>query len=151
MRDLNLPDGVSFARSERRREMLAKMDAFSRQVEEGAATQNRDAFYEQAYRLLGSPEAKGAFDLSQEKPALRERYGHGKIGTGCLLARRLVEAGSRFVTVVDTGWDTHHADLPRAARFALRRQRQTARTSIAPMPRSSPTCASAACSTPRSS
>src|SRR6478672_506154 len=52
VRDLNLPDGVSFARSERRREMLAKMDAFSRQVEEGAATQSRDAFYEQAYRLL---------------------------------------------------------------------------------------------------
>lgn len=107
VRDLNLPDGVSFARSERRREMLAKMDAFSRQVEDGAATPSRDAFYEQAYRLLGSNEARSAFDLSQEKPALRERYGPGKLGTGCLLARRLVEAGSRFVTVVDTGWDTH--------------------------------------------
>jgi uncharacterized protein (DUF1501 family) len=107
VRDLNLPDGVSFARSERRREMLAKMDAFSRTVEEDAAAQSRDAFYEQAYRLLASSEAKGAFDLSREKPATRERYGPGKLGTGCLLARRLVEAGSRFVTVVDTGWDTH--------------------------------------------
>jgi hypothetical protein len=107
VRDLNLPDGVSFARSERRREMLAKMDAFSRQVENSATTQSRDAFYEQAYRLLGSNEARGAFDLSEEKPALRERYGPGKLGSGCLLARRLIEAGSRFVTVVDTGWDTH--------------------------------------------
>ena len=107
VRDLNLPNGVSFARSERRREMLAKMDAFSHQVETGAATESRDAYYEQAYRLLASSEAKGAFDLSQEKPAVRERYGPGKLGTGCLLARRLVEAGSRFVTVVDTGWDTH--------------------------------------------
>jgi uncharacterized protein (DUF1501 family) len=107
VRDLNLPDGVTFARSERRREMLAKMDAFSRQVEDSASTQSRDAFYEQAYRLLASPEAKGAFDLSQEKSTIRERYGPGKLGTGCLLARRLVEAGSRFVTVVDTGWDTH--------------------------------------------
>ena len=107
VRDLNLPNGVSFARSERRREMLAKMDAFSRQVEEGAPTQGRDAFYEQAYRLLASNEARGAFDLSQEKPEVRERYGPGKLGAGCLLARRLVEAGSRFVTVVDAGWDMH--------------------------------------------
>jgi uncharacterized protein (DUF1501 family) len=120
VRDLQLPDGVSFARSERRREMLAKMDAFSREVESGAATQSRDAFYEQAYRLLASNEARGAFDLSQEKPALRERYGPGRIGAGCLLARRLVEAGARFVTVVDTGWDMHtqiFRELP-DARFA---------------------------------
>jgi uncharacterized protein (DUF1501 family) len=107
VRDLMLPEGVSFARSERRREMLARLDAFSRHVEEGAATQSRDAFYEQAYRLLASPGAKGAFDLAQEKPAVRARYGAGRLGTGCLLARRLVEAGARFVTVVDPGWDTH--------------------------------------------
>jgi hypothetical protein len=107
VRDLHAPDGVSFARSEHRREMLRKMDAFSRQVEEGPATQNRDAYYEQAYRLLASPEAKAAFDLSREKPAIRDGYGRSRLGTGCLLARRLIEAGSRFVTVVDTGWDTH--------------------------------------------
>ncbi|MSU62388.1 MAG: DUF1501 domain-containing protein [Pedosphaera sp.] len=104
---LQLPEGVSFARGEHRREMLRKMDAFSRHVEEGPATRDRDAFYEQAYRLLASTEAKSAFDLSREKPETRERYGHARIGAGCLLARRLVEAGSRFVTVVDTGWDTH--------------------------------------------
>ncbi len=87
--------------------MLHRMDAFARRVEEGPATRNRDAFYEQAYRLLGSPEAKAAFDLSREAPASHERYGSSRIGRGCLLARRLVEAGARFVTVVDTGWDTH--------------------------------------------
>ena len=107
VRDLNPPEGVSFARSEQRREMLAKLDGFTRDVEEGGATENRDAFYEQAYRLLASAEAKSAFDLGREKPATRQLYGPGKLGTGCLLARRLVEAGSRFVTVVDTGWDTH--------------------------------------------
>lgn len=107
VRDLNPPEGISFARSERRREMLRKIDAFSREVEEGPATRNRDAFYEQAYRLLSSPEAKAAFVLDQEKPATRERYGGSRIGMGCLLARRLIEAGSRFVTVVDAGWDTH--------------------------------------------
>lgn len=107
VRDLDLPEGVSFARSENRREMLAKMDGFMQSVEQQPATSSRDAFYEQAYRLLASSEARGAFDLGRENAATRERYGHGKLGTGCLLARRLVEAGSRFVTVVDTGWDTH--------------------------------------------
>lgn len=104
---LQLPEGVSFARGEQRREMLRKMDAFTQHVEESPATRERDAFYEQAYRLLASTEAKAAFDLSREKPETRERYGHARIGGGCLLARRLIEAGSRFVTVVDSGWDTH--------------------------------------------
>lgn len=108
VRDLNPPEGVTFERSERRKEMLERMDSFSRYVEEGSGTKDRDAFYEQAYRLISSPKAKAAFDLSREKPAIRERYGHGKIGTGCVLARRLIEAGSKFVTVVDTGWDTHN-------------------------------------------
>lgn len=105
VRDLEAPEGISLDRSDRRQAILQKLDAFSREVEEGS--RDRDAFYEQAYRLLASPEAKGAFDLSREKPALRERYGSSRIGSGCLLARRLIEAGSRFVTVVDTGWDTH--------------------------------------------
>jgi len=104
---LQLPEGVSFERSARRQEMLQKMDALSRRVEDGAATANRDAFYEQAWRLLSSPEAKAAFDLSREPAKTRERYGTSTVGAGCLLARRLVEAGSRFVTVVDPGWDTH--------------------------------------------
>ena len=108
VRDLTPPEGVTFERTERRRAMLERMDSFSHYVEEGPATRNRDAFYEQAYRLISSPEAKAAFDFSQEPPGSRERYGRAKIGTGCLLARRLIEAGSRFVTVVDTGWDTHN-------------------------------------------
>jgi len=104
---LQLPEGVSFTRGEHRREMLRRMDAFTRHLDEGPVTRDRDAFYEQAYRLLGSTDAKAAFDLSQEKPETRERYGPSRIGGGCLLARRLVEASARFVTVVDTGWDTH--------------------------------------------
>jgi hypothetical protein len=104
---LQLPDGVSFERGARRHAMLEKMDALSRQVEQGPGTADRDAYYEQAWRLLSSPEAKAAFDLSREAPKNRERYGPANIGAGCLLARRLVEAGSRFVTVVDPGWDMH--------------------------------------------
>ncbi len=107
VRDLTLPEGITFERSERRQGMLQKMDRFSRSVEGGAGAKNRDAFYEQAYRLLSSPEAKGAFDISREPQPVRQGYGGSRIATGCLLARRLIEAGSRFVTVVDTGWDTH--------------------------------------------
>ena len=88
--------------------MLEKLDDFSRRVEQGPATAGRDAFYEQAYRLMTSPATKNAFDLSKESDATRSRYGRGRLGAGCLLARRLVEAGSRFVTVVDDGWDTHN-------------------------------------------
>jgi hypothetical protein len=107
VRDLDLPEGVRLDRSERRRDWLTQMDAFSRTVESSPALRNRDAFYEQAYRLISSPEAKGAFDLDREPARNRDRYGRGRLGEGCLLARRLVEAGSRFVTVVDSGWDTH--------------------------------------------
>jgi hypothetical protein len=107
VRDLDAPESISFSRIERRRTMQQQLDDFAWHVEENAATQSRDAYYEQAYRLLTSTEAKSAFDLGREAPQVRNRYGRRRIGTSCLLARRLVEAGSRFVTVVDNGWDMH--------------------------------------------
>ena len=107
VRDLNPPASIGFERFDRRRALLEQIDAFSRQVETNPLTETRDAFYEQAYRLLSSPAAKAAFDLSKEPASVRDRYGRQRVGTGCLLARRLIEAGSRFVTVVDNGWDMH--------------------------------------------
>jgi hypothetical protein len=107
VRDLDPPESIGFDRVNRRRIMQQTLDDFARGVENNPATASRDAFYEQAYRLLTSAEAKGAFDLSQEPQRVRERYGGRRVGTGCLLARRLVEAGARFVTVVDNGWDMH--------------------------------------------
>ncbi len=86
----------------RRREMLAKLDRLA-DVELPA----RDAHLERAFALTTSKEARAAFDLSREAPAARERYGPMRLGQSCLLARRLVEAGVRFVTVTDDGWDTH--------------------------------------------
>ncbi|WP_395141581.1 DUF1501 domain-containing protein [Armatimonas sp.] len=106
-RDLALPESLTLERLGERRAILEQLDHFSIAVETSAATQSRDAAYEQAYRLLASPEAKAAFDLSREPASLHERYGRSKLGTACLTARRLVEAGTRFVTVVDSGWDTH--------------------------------------------
>ena len=105
--DLDPPEGLGLKRSEGRRDILRKVDAFSRRVEESAATRGRDAFIEQAYRLLASSDARAAFGLSREKESTRDRYGRSRLGSGCLLARRLVEAGALFVTVVDDGWDTH--------------------------------------------
>ena len=56
---------------------------------------------------MTSKEARSAFDLGDEPGSTRERYGSRTLGQSCLLARRLVERGVRFVTVTDTGWDTH--------------------------------------------
>lgn len=107
VRDLQAPESFGFSRIERRRTMQQQLDDFARHIEESPATQSRDAYYEQAYKLLTSTEAKSAFDLNREPAQVRNRYGRRRIGTSCLLARRLVEAGSRFVTVVDNGWDMH--------------------------------------------
>jgi uncharacterized protein (DUF1501 family) len=69
-----------------------------------------DEFYQQAYTLISAPEAREAFNLSAEKPAMVERYGKSSAGMRLLLARRLVESGVRFVTVSYDGWD-HHAGI----------------------------------------
>jgi hypothetical protein len=103
----DLSPTVSLERIARRRDMLKVVDDLSRAVEETPATQSRDQFFEQAYRLVASDKAKAAFDLSKEPQAMRDAYGHHELGRACLLARRLVEAGARFVTVNDNGWDTH--------------------------------------------
>jgi hypothetical protein len=91
-------------RIERRRVFLSQFDRFQQSVEGSPAA---DPEFEQAYRLVTSPKAKQAFDLSDEKAAIRARYGPRTLGQSCLLARRLVERGVPFVSVVNTGWDTH--------------------------------------------
>jgi hypothetical protein len=115
VRDLEPPGDLSLERIDRRRAFLRAIDAFSRSVESGAVTESRDAAFSQAYRLITSPESKKAFDLSQEPAEVRERYGRHRLGQSCLLARRLVAAGARFVTVTDSGWD-HHEQVFRVLR-----------------------------------
>jgi len=69
-----------------------------------------DAFTAQAWKMILTPAVRDAFDLSKESDQMKERYGKDSIGQSCLLARRLVEAGSRFVTAAgyhSTSWDTH--------------------------------------------
>ena len=71
---------------------------------------NMDAFTAQAWKMILTPAVRDAFDLSKESDKMKERYGKDSIGQSALLARRLVEAGSRFVTAAGyhgNSWDTH--------------------------------------------
>lgn len=107
--DLTLSSDVDWSRFGDRRRLLASMDSKFRAIEGSPDFAAMDSFYQQAYSLLSSPEAKKAFDIEAEPASLRERYGRTPVGQGCLLARRLVQSGVRFVTVAK-GWlnyDTH--------------------------------------------
>lgn len=109
VRNLVLPDGVDTPRMERRRALLSRFDDFRREADASGAVDGMDQFTRRAFELVTSPAIRDAFDMSQEKPELRERYGANSFGAQSLLmARRLVEAGARYVTVrVDGQWDSH--------------------------------------------
>ncbi|MBM4097609.1 MAG: DUF1501 domain-containing protein [Planctomycetes bacterium] len=105
---LSLPGGMTADRFARRERMLDSVDRWRRQLEaSGTDLGAMNSYYEKAAGLVTSPKARQAFDLSRESDKLRERYGRTKLGQSCLLARRLVEAGVRLVTVTMGGWDTH--------------------------------------------
>jgi uncharacterized protein (DUF1501 family) len=106
VRDLSVADPAR-QRLDRRYAMLAELDRFEAAGEASAPAKARDAFYEKAHGLITSPRARKAFDLADETPRTRERYGANAFGQSCLLARRLIESGVQFVTVTDGGWDTH--------------------------------------------
>lgn len=111
--DLESPTGQGELRVAARRKLLKEIDELQRQVET-SSTLERDTAYARAFNLLTNPETKKAFDLNEESPRLRDRYGRNTFGQSCLMARRLIEAGTRFVTVnqFDTVfgiscWDMH--------------------------------------------
>jgi hypothetical protein len=116
VRDVKSPVGEERLRA--RAELLKLQDAAFRAGDPDGTLAALDEFYERAYDLVSAPAAKKAFDLSQEPDAVKERYGKNGFGMGCLLARRLIEAGTRFVTVSQGGWDTHGQN------FKLLRERQ---------------------------
>ena len=108
IRDVTPPGGLPLSTFERRRRALELLDNLPRKsAEHAGALEATDTFYQNAFEIISSPQTKQAFDLSQEKPALRDAYGRNYFGQSCLLARRLVESGARFVTVSSGGWDTH--------------------------------------------
>lgn len=105
VRDLDLYRGIDLDRLRRRKEFVDALNDFSRRAELSGDSNQSDL--ENAYRLVASANAKQAFDLTQEPAAMRQRYGTRTMGQSCLMARRLVERGVPFVTVTNTGWDTH--------------------------------------------
>jgi hypothetical protein len=108
VRDLMLPPGVDDRRFGARREIRTVVDDhFRKQADKAAALGAMDEFYQRAYAIISSTQAREAFDISKESAATSAKYGTSEAGPRFLLARRLVEAGVRFVTVTYGGWDMH--------------------------------------------
>ncbi|HEY1190376.1 MAG TPA: DUF1501 domain-containing protein [Gemmata sp.] len=108
VRDLMLPPGVDDRRFATRQEIRGVVDDhFRAQAKSAEALGAMDEFYSRAYALISSPAARDAFDIGKETAATRAKYGPSDAGPRFLLARRLVEAGVRFVTVSYGGWDMH--------------------------------------------
>lgn len=110
VRDLSLPGDVDHQRFMRRQRMLEAVDAHFNQMEDADVLSAMDQFYQQAYTMIGSPAAREAFNLTAEPDAMREAYGKNPAGQRMLLARRLVEADVRFVSLTVGSWD-HHANI----------------------------------------
>jgi uncharacterized protein (DUF1501 family) len=112
--DLLPPNEIGEARLQRRRELRDVVDQTVKDFEASPNAQLMDADFASAYRLMTSEKARDAFDLAKESSKVRERYGMTRFGQCCLLARRLIEAGVRFVTVNtfitvfdEITWDIH--------------------------------------------
>jgi uncharacterized protein (DUF1501 family) len=114
VRGIQLPTGFTLEELENREKLLGGFDATFKNADKNAdVVDGFDAFHKQALEILRSDKTKKAFDLTQEKQELRERYGTNPFGQGALAARRLVEAGVRFVTISIGGWDTHGQNFNR--------------------------------------
>lgn len=107
VQDLSLPNGVDFDRFGKRQRMLDIVNNHFNETEKSDSLDAVDSFYQRAYAMISSEKAREAFDISKEPDALRDEYGRNQAGARMLLARRLVEAGVRFVTMTYGGWDMH--------------------------------------------
>jgi hypothetical protein len=119
--DIVPPPALPASRLEGRKKLLEAIDRFQASGEAALDAPARavGAFQRRAFDLMTSPAAKKAFDLGAEKDALRDRYGRNTLGQSCLMARRLVEAGVRAVTIDHSNWDTHDANFTTLKRQLL--------------------------------
>ena len=114
---LELPEAVDTSRLSHRRRLLATVDQRAADLISSASSHQARTHYEKAFDLISSADVRGAFDLEREPASLRDRYGRNEYGQSFLLARRLVEAGTRYVNVFWTYygkdgcqfnlWDNH--------------------------------------------
>ncbi len=112
--DMQPPEYISSLRVDRRRNWREMIDQSVKHFESSQDARLLDSTFHQAYTLMTSQKAREAFDLRQEPEQTRERYGRNRFGQSCLLARRLIEAGVRFVTINmfetvfnELTWDIH--------------------------------------------
>lgn len=108
--NLTLPEGLSSTSVRSRAQLLERFDTLRRDLDASGSLEGLDAFKVQALEMVSGDRVRDAFDISQEDPRLRDRYGRHQYGQSALLARRLVEAGSTCVTV-NTGYWDHHNDI----------------------------------------
>jgi hypothetical protein len=113
VRDLLSPKDIDQKRFDRRRTLLGAVDEHFRSIEKSDSINAMDSFYQAAYGLISSQKAREAFNLAAETDKLRDEYGRNSAGQRFLLARRLVEAGVRMVSVTYGGWD-HHSNIKSA-------------------------------------
>jgi hypothetical protein len=112
--DLLPPKTIGDARLERRRKLREIVEGTVSRFEASDDAKLLDSNFEAAFRMMTSPQARAAFDLEKEPKEVRERYGMNRFGQCCLLSRRLIEAGVRFVTINtfltvfnEITWDIH--------------------------------------------
>ncbi|WP_406695328.1 DUF1501 domain-containing protein [Singulisphaera sp. Ch08] len=105
--NLSPPAGVDLPRIEGRRSLLGAFDHVRRDVDASGLMDGLDQFSQDAFTMVSSPATRAAFDIRKESPRLRDRYGRHIWGQSALMARRLVQAGVRFVTLTYGGWDFH--------------------------------------------
>ena len=108
VQDLSLPGGVTLERFTARRGMMDTVNDHFRSKEKSDNLDAMDTFYQRAYGLISSEKARDAFDITKEDAKMRDTYGRNAAGQRFLMARRLVEAGVRFVTLTYGGWDMHN-------------------------------------------
>jgi Protein of unknown function (DUF1501) len=107
VQDLSLPGGVDDSRFVRRRSALDAVNDYFSRKDKSDSVAAMNTFYERAYSLVSSQQAREAFQIEAEPAKLRDEYGRNTAGQRLLMARRLVAAGVRFVTLTYGGWDMH--------------------------------------------
>ncbi|HEV3079594.1 MAG TPA: DUF1501 domain-containing protein [Gemmataceae bacterium] len=126
VRGISLPTKFTLQQLDNRNRLLEDFDKTFQSIDRSAdLADGLDAFHKQALEILRSDKTRKAFDLSQESPGLRDRYGKTPFGQGALAARRLVEAGVRFVTISLGGWDTHGRNFETLSKRLLPQLDQT--------------------------
>jgi Protein of unknown function (DUF1501) len=112
VKDLHLVEGVTEKRQDRRQRLLTSLETLESASPTHGKAGTMATYYERAHNLITSAAARKAFDIKSEPEKLRESYGYTTLGQCSLLARRMVEAGCRFVGVDHSGWDTHFTCFP---------------------------------------